>query len=151
MRELYWMGGPTHQNDPNIPPDAPQNLAYVWAETPEQAIAEARRIGICDDDVGDDQIDWVDGGPAEHIPERFIGRLLSRTDRAELRRLQEADLRRDAEERLDQLMLKLDDICDELDFLVVAHNRRKHGLPPEEPITAGHAGAMAKNASAQMA
>lgn len=136
MRELYFMGGPSFRADPSIPPDAPQNLAFVWAENCEEAIAKARGIGICDDDAGDDKIECVDWGPPEHIPESFIGRLLSDDDGKELERLRQAARRRDVEERLDQLVLKLADIRDELDFLVVGHNRRKHGLPPEERIAA---------------
>jgi hypothetical protein len=74
---LYWMG------------DAPetgrkQHTAYVRAESPEDALAEARLLGInpCEDYCVD---------VSNHVPENFIGRLLSRADLDELGRLADAN------------------------------------------------------------
>lgn len=72
MRELYWIG------------DAPgtgrkQRLAYVWAENSEEAMEAANLWGI---NPSEDRC--VEASNPEYTPERFIGRLLSDADCAEL-------------------------------------------------------------------
>ena len=130
MKKLFWMGGSTSNDDPDIPQDAHQRLAYVLAENEDEAIEKARELGI-DADAGN----YTKCDEVAHpgfVPESFVGRLLSPTDLDELHRLSAA-----AEvERLSRAGLKreLTKIYYVLDEIVVGLNRQDHGLPPQTTL-----------------
>ena len=131
--KLFWMGGPTWLDDPNIPQDADQLLAYVSAESDHEAIEKARLLGIVAH--GGEYTRCAEVSFPERIPEAFVGRTLSQADLDELHRIRDAAGGETSSTLLPWLMREVAKIVDELDDIVVGYNRclRAEGADPSPP------------------
>ena len=122
MKTLFWMGGPTWRDDPNMSQDADQLLAYVSAENEHEAIEKARLLGIVTDDG--EYTRCAEVNFLECIPEALVGRLLSQADLDELQSIRDGVAGETSSTLLPRLMWKVEKIRDALDDIVVGCNRR---------------------------